>query len=666
VQHLIININLNPKLFSFGFSFLHCNAVKKDCMYKKIILLIYSLLFSICCFSQEMEYSAFLIPLDLKEDANAVVRNSSIEITIEDVNRMVVSKREIVTVLNKLGNADAIISESYDGDTKITELSAFIYDAVGHEIKKYKERDFLDVSAVSGGTLYSDARVKYVDYTPVAYPYTVVFESEYKTSTTGFIPWWFPVNGYYVSVEKSTYKINNPTGIAWRKKETNITDFTIDKKDSDLELKYVLQNQKAYEYENSSLASRDLLPKVKVALNKFYLKGVYGEATNWQEFGQWMHTALIKGRDIIDEATKLKVLDLVKDATSSLEKAKIVYQFMQNKTRYISVQVGIGGWEPIAAASVDKVGYGDCKGLTNYTKALLDVVGVTSYYTVVYAQEKRDLDTNFASIQGNHVILNIPSKEKDIWLECTSQTMPFGFLGDFTDDRNVLVVTPAGGFIKRTASYKDEINLQTIAATINLTEKGDVKARLKRVSKGLQYDDKSYLASFTEEELIKNYKSNVWSYNNNLEVHSSILKNDKENIVFTEDLELSIKNYAVINENEYLFRVNVFNKSSYIPKRYRTRNLPLKISQGYKDEDAYIVKIPSSYRLEYIPADQEITTKFGLYTITFKKIDETSFSYRKSILIKEGVYPKEDYKIYRSFRRSIAKLENLRIALIKK
>ncbi|MFT5673826.1 MAG: hypothetical protein ACI9JT_002481, partial [Polaribacter sp.] len=34
--------------------------------------------------------------------------------------------------------------------------------------------------------------------------------------------------------------------------------------------------------------------------------------------------------------------------------------------------------------------------------------------------------------------------------------------------------------------------------------------------------------------------------------------------------------------------------------------------------------------------------------------------------IKEGVYPKEDYKLYRRFRRSIAKYENLRIAIIKK
>ena len=624
------------------------------------------LLLAFTCFSQKLEYSSFLIPAELKEDANAVVRNSVIEIAIEDVDKMTVSKREVVTVLNKLGISDARIAESYDNDTKITKLSAVIYDAFGNQIKKYKERDFLDVSAVDGGTLYSDSRVKYVDYTPITYPYTLVFESEYKTATTGFIPWWFPVNGYYVSVEKSTYTLKNPKGIAWRKKETHLTDFNIEKNDSETDLTYVLKNQKAFEYENSSLSSRDILPLVKVALNKFYLKGVYGEATNWQEFGKWMHKSLLEGRDVIDDATKFKVLNLVKGITDFEEKAKIVYEFMQNKTRYISVQVGIGGWEPIAARQVDKVGYGDCKGLTNYTKALLDIAGVTSYYTVVYADKKRNLDKDFSSIQGNHVILNIPNKEKDIWLECTSQTMPFGFLGDFTDDRDVLVVMPEGGVIKRTTRYKDIENFQKTAATVQLKKDGSLTATLKRVSKGLQYDDKQGLISLSEEDLIKRYKSNVWSYNNNLEVNSVAIENDKDKVVFTEDLSVSIKNYAAINQGEYLFRVNIFNKIGYVPKRYRTRKLPLKISQGYKDIDALIIKLPDGYSLNNLPETKELSTEFGTYKITFTKVDDATFKYQKSMVIKEGVYPKEEYKLYRSFRRSIAKYENLRIAITKK
>ena len=608
----------------------------------------------------------FTIAPELKENANAVVRDNAIEVTIEDVDEMVVTKKVVVTVLNKLGRSDARIVESYDNDTKITKLSAYIYDAFGNEIKKYKERDFTDVSAVDGGTLYSDARVKYVDYKPISYPYTLVFESTYKTSTTGFIPWWFPVNGYYVAVENSRYTVYNPKGISWRKKEANFNDFNIEKRTTETELTYVLKNQKAFEYEQSTLPSRSFLPKVLVALNKSYLKGVYGEYSNWSEFGKWMYAKLLEGRNTVGETTKTKVLNLVAGVEDPIEKAKIVYEYMQNKTRYISVQVGIGGWEPIAANVVDNVGYGDCKGLTNYTKALLDVVGVTSYYTVVYAKENRSIDKDFSSIQGNHVILNIPNKGKDIWLECTSQTMPFGFLGDFTDDRDVLVVTPKGGIIKRTASYKNDTNLQTLKAAISITNKGDVTAKLERISKGIQYDDKFFIDNYNQEELVQYYKSNVWNYNNNLEVVAAKLDNDKDSIILKENLDIHIGNYAAINDNEMLFRVNVFNRESYVPKRYRTRKLPLQLHRGYKDLDEYTISIPKEYKISYLPEKRVLTSKFGSYTISFQKIDESTFRYQKQILIKEGIYPKEDYKSYRSFRRKIAKSENLRIALTKK
>ena len=404
-----------------------------------------------------------------------------------------------------------------------------------------------------------------------------------------------------------------------------------------------------------------------VGVNSFALKNVEGKADNWLEFGKWRYDFLKNGNDNLSEVVKQKALELVGDEKDPIKKAKIIYQFMQNKTRYISVQEGIGGWKPIPANQVDKVGYGDCKGLTNYTKALLDAVGVKSHYSVIWAgKEKRSVEKDFFGMQGNHVILNIPNEGKDIWLECTSQTIPFGFLGDFTDDRDVLVVTPEGGVIKRTTSYKDDVNLQTISGEIELSATGDVKAKLKRVSKGIQYDDKSYLDGYTDEELIKKYKSKVWSYNNNLEVNTHQLENDKENVVFTEDLELSIKNFASINENEYLFRVNIFNRESYVPKRYRNRELPLKIRRGYKDVDQFTIKIPETYKLEYLPENRELTTKFGTYKISFEKIDESSFLYKKEISIKEGIHPKEDYKKYRSFRRSIAKSENLRIALIKK
>ena len=631
----------------------------------RILFLILSIT-STLSLSQENIYALTLIPDELKEDANAVIRYSTIEITIEEIDKMVVYEKEVVTVLNELGNVDARIAKGYNNDTKITKLSAKIYDALGKQIKKYSKSKFLDVSAVSGGTLYSDARVKYVKYTPVSYPYTVVFESEYKTSSTGFIPRWFPTKGYHVGIEKSEYKLINPLKIVVRSKKNNFKNYPIKDESSEFDLHYIFENQVAIKPEVLTIASRDFMPYLMVALNDFSLKGVKGFASNWKEFGKWRYDYLKNGNDELSKEIKIKIINLVKGIENPIEKAKLVYEFMQNKTRYISVQEGIGGWQPIPANQVDKVGYGDCKGLTNYTKALLDAVGVKSHYTVVWAGEgKRSVDKDFFGMQGNHVILNIPNKGNDIWLECTSQTIPFGFLGYFTDDRDVLVITPEGGIIKRTSSYKNETNIQTIKATIQIDEKGTIQATLERVSRGLQFANKSHYERYTEEELIKKYKSSVWSYNNNLEVDSVRLKNDKDNVVFTEDFSISIENYATVNDKEILFRVNFFNKNSFIPKRYRNRKLPLKISRGFKHVDESIIEIPKGYQVEAIFEDKSIINKFGMYHISIDKIDENHLKYKRILFIKEGLYSKEDYKTYRAFRRKVAKNDNLRIALMK-
>lgn len=632
---------------------------------KKVLLLLLFLLFSINNFSQE--YNTLLIPKELKESANAIIRNNLVEVFIEDVDEMTVRKKRVITILNKVGDREVDTYAHYDNDTRITKLSAKIYDAFGKEIKKYSKNKFLDVSAVDGGTLYSDSRVKYVNYTPTNYPYTVVFESEYKTSSTGFIPKWYPLESFYVSIEKSEFKVHNKKNLKIRTKEKNFEEFSIKKvKNSNAQIHYILENEPAIKYENNSLSFVNLMPNLLIALNNFTLKNVKGYGDDWKSFGKWMNDKLLVGKNKLEPNTVTTIKELTKDAKSDIEKAKIIYKYVQNKTRYISVQVGIGGWEPISAKEVDAVGYGDCKGLTNYTKALLDVVDVKSNYTVVFASDRRDIDEDFSSLQGNHVILNIPNKGDDIWLECTSQTIPFGFLGDFTDNRNVLVITPEGGVIKKTPTYKNEFNLQTSNATIKLDNKGNIVADVERISKGTQYDSNYTIENKSNEDLKKHYKSSIWSYNNNLEINSINLQNNKDEVIFTEKINVSIANFASKNNNEYLFRVNVFNRNNYIPQRYRNRKLPLKIERGYLDKDEYIIEIPSDYTLNLLPEEKEIRNKFGFYKVTLKQKDEKTLIYKKTLLIKAGIYPKEDYNLYRSFRKKIAKYENLRIALTKK
>ncbi|MFN0728055.1 DUF3857 domain-containing protein [Polaribacter gochangensis] len=633
----------------------------------KILLLVLVCIVQLS-FAQKIEYSSILIPAELLKNANAVVRNNATTIDVYSTDEMTVKVDRVVTVLNKLGNGKVGAYIGYDDNSKIAKLSAKIYDAAGREIKKVSKNKFVDVSAFDGGTLYSDSRVKYLDYTPISYPYTVHLQYEYNTSSTGFLQNWSPLEGYLVSIENNSYVVNLNNGKI-RVKELNFEGYEIEKSVSESKVFYSVKNISAIKNESLSPSLTAYKPKALVALNNFKTDGVDGYYTNWDEFGRWMYSSLLDGRGIVDGATKIKILDLVKGVEDPIEKAKIVYNFMQNKTRYISVQVGIGGIQPIPANEVDNVGYGDCKGLTNYTKALLDIVGVTSYYTHVEANsfEPVSFEKDFASLeQGNHVILNIPNNGNDIWLECTSQVTPFGFLGDFTDDRDVLVITPEGGVLKRTTSYKNEQNLQKTNATIVLKANGSLKADVLIKSEGTQYGSKYELETLNLKEQKNFYKSNLWSYNNNTTIDEIEFTNDKDSIVFTEKIAATIKDYSSMSSDKILFRVNVFNRNNNTPKRYRNRVLPLKIRRGYKDVDEYTITLPVGYKIDgVLMNEKKIENKFGFYSISLEKVNETQIKYKRTLLIKEGTYPKEDYKTYRTFRRTISKYDNLRIALAK-
>ncbi len=610
----------------------------------------------------EIDLRVSLIDTSLTKKANAVVRSEEIIVEINSVNSMIIKTRRIVTVLNKSGEGYASLLEGYDPSTKIRNLEAVVYDADGKEIKKYKKKDFIDQSAYDGFSLARDDRVKYIKYTPTSYPYTLAFESEVERSSTAFIQSWTPINAYKLGIQKSSYKILNPTNIPLRKKEMNFATYSINKSQTEEEVYYSLENISPQEWERYSDALDNITPKVMFALNNYSLEGVKGSATDWKSFGKWSYDNLLVGRDQLPEETKEYISKLLETSKTKREKAKLIYEYVQKKTRYVSVQLGIGGWVPFLASDVDRLGYGDCKALTNYTMALLGSQGIASYYTVVDADEKRDIDAEFASMQGDHVILNIPDEEEDIWLECTNQTLPFGFIGDYTDDRNVLVITPEGGEIKRTKKYEPEENLLTTESKIILNADKSMVASIKRVSNGLQYDW-HYGIQYQEPKDQKMYYKKHWNYINGLDIDDIKYHDNKDKVAFTEEISVSCNAFTKKAGNRLLLYPNVFNWDKAQLPKYPNRKRQLVIPRGYVHQDQYNLILPQGYVVSAIPEKQSLETEFGTYTYQIEKVNESELRFTKYLKILDGTFPKEKYKEYREFRSEVQKIDQTRIVL---
>jgi hypothetical protein len=618
--------------------------------------------FSSFCQIEDL-YNASTIPAELKTKANAVVRLNKLNISIDSQDELNIIERRIVTVFNEKGNSAVQAYAGFDKYNKIKNIEARIFNEAGTEIKKIKQRDFIDQSAVDGGTLYSDSRVLYMGYTPISYPYTVEYTCEIETSNTAALPTWRPINGYYVSVQKAIYTLNDNANLGIRFKENNLEKFNIIKSNSSSSLSYTLENTKSIIPEDFSPTFSKFTPEVLVAVENFHFYGVDGKAKNWSEFGDWINNSLLEGRNTVTEETKQHILKITAQTQDPIEKAKKVFEYVQNNTRYISVQVGIGGVQPIPALEVDELKYGDCKGLTNYTQSLLEIAGVTSYYSIVEAgREIVDLEEDFASLeQGNHIILAIPDEDDLLWVDCTSQIHPFNFIGDFTDNRKVLVVKPQSSEIIKTTFYPDSLNTQTTSADIKLDASGNISSHVVVKTKGLQYDSRFILERQGSKDIIEYYKEH-WDYVNNLEVSNYSFNNNKSIVEFTEGVDVEATKFASFVGDRLLFKPNIFNQNSFIPNRYKDRKLPIEISRGYTDKDEFVFTIPEGYEIEALPENISISNKFGAYTFEIRT-DNNKITYTRKLVINKGEYPSTDYKNYRDFRKQVSKGDNSKIVL---
>jgi hypothetical protein len=628
---------------------------------RTLILLIVLFLCGNCTLKAQDLDIAHIEP-DLRVRANAVIRFSNTTVDMRSPDNVIISTTRAITVFNKSGDLYAQLVLFYDKNTSIKSVKGEVYDEFGRQNAKFSLSNFKDESAVSSFSLFEDSRVKYYIPQVNSYPYTVVYHYETRQKQNLIIPTWKPIPGFDISLEKANYQfICKPSDEVrtWTSMyPEKAIEVVTDKQKS---LSWGLTNVKAVKYENYAPNPDTYLTSVKVAPKNFTYYGFKGTYADWEDLGKLSYDYLLKDKRVLPQETIDRIKSLIKDLPNDKAKAKKLYEYMQQKTRYISVQIGIGGFQPMSASEVDRLGYGDCKGLVNYMQALLDIAGIDSYYCVVSAgEEKSSLLPNFASMeQGNHVILNLPLNGDTIWLECTNQDAPFGYLGDFTDDRWVLACTKDGGKLLKTPKTQATGNLQRRTGKFSVTKTGDLMGSSHTTFEGTQFDNHYFMYKQSPVERQKSLKK-IYDINN-LEFNAVDFEVDKDRPKFLEKLEINIEKYVQVNDEKIYLVPNAFNQHGTVPS-IKNRNLPLDIKRGFVDLDSLEITFEQNLVAIPIPRVTKLDTKFGNYLMELRLKDNVLTYYRKFSL-KEGIYDAEEYEAYQSFINEVASNDRYKTVL---
>ncbi len=612
------------------------------------------------------EYAVSNIPADLLKNAAAVKRKEEIRFDLDNINKPRFYKKYAITILNENGDKFAAFYKQYGKFQEVISIEGALYDDKGKKIKSLRKDDISDRSSVGEENLIDDTRLKYHNFFWKNYPYTIEYEYEIKFNTSAFFPEWMPQEGYNYAVQQSSITVVFPSSYTIRYKAFNYQGEP-DKSDNKGNHIYTWQvkNMMPIEKEYASPSYEYLTTMVLFAPSQFQMDNYQGDMSTWETWGKFINT-LKQNRDELPDDVKKDVHQLTDGLKDTRQKIKVLYEYLQKNTRYISIQLGIGGWQPFDAKYVAAKKYGDCKALSNYMYSLLKEAGIHSYYAEIKAgEDEDDIITDFPCHQFNHATLCVPVEHDSIWLECTSQTVPAGYIGGFTGNRHALLMNENGGKIVTTTRYSMNDNLAQRKISATLDNDGKLDFITNTQFRALEQDNLHELINYYSKEKMLGYLKKAID----LPTYDIVKFNyteDRQSIPsIYESIEITAPNYAQVTGKRLFINPNIVNRISIKLKTDEERKYNIELKDEHRDIDSVEIKIPSGYEPEAVPQDVKIESKFGKYFSSVKVTDDKITYYRMHEQY-SGNFPASDYAELVKYYEQLYKADHNKVVLVKK
>lgn len=626
---------------------------------RKVLILIFSI---IAATTWAQNYDANLIPAQLKKNAVAVIRNEELFFDFKSAGAGEENYKVAITILSKAGDHLAEMAEVYDKFSSLNNIKASIYDASGKKIKDLKSSDIKDQSLISDYSIFEDDRLKFVKFLSSSYPYTV--EYSYTKDYKGILsfPSWQAIKGYNIATEKSTYTFQKNTGLAVKCLVSN--DFKTDSSvvNGKTIYKWSTKDLPVIEKEPYSVGIQNLSSWVKISPTKFEYDNTTGNFDNWKNFGMWIHQ-LNQNGSVLPATTKAQIQSLIKNAKTDTEKISILYNHLQQNTRYVSVQLGIGGFKPILAEKVAQVNYGDCKALSNYMKAMLNEAGIKSNLIVI-GNGMPSMNPYYSSMgQANHMILAVPLNKDTTFLECTNQYTPMGFIGHDNSDRNVLMITEEGGKIIRTPIYHAKDNFQVKKISVVFKDDGNADIAINSSYGYAQFEDRmSYLLIEPTEQRNRLLQEN--GIPGAELIAFKFEQPNKSKAVMTENLSFKSNQLLTKGADKIFLTLNLQNRQESVPAKIDNRQTHFAVGFSYEDEDEINYHLPKGYSIEFLPKDINLTSEFGTYQAKFTAKDNV-IKYTRVKSMNAKTFPPNKYNDFVEFNKKIFAADKQKAILIK-
>lgn len=600
------------------------------------------------------------IPDSLKRGACSVVRDYSVEFVQKSATGGEAQFRKTVTVLNAEGLEGATFIHVDGHFSKLKKFKGGISNSQGKQVVKLRRSDLKESTLSSG--LTSDSHTYYYECPPYSYPFSVTYEwtCDYSNGMLVY-PDFYPQISYNQSVQNASYRLSVPGNVDVIYRSNRIGKTPEVTRHGEY---------KTYAWTGISLTAshpayngdaRSVVGYIESEPTVFECDGYEGRQDTWQNFGIWKNK-LLQGRDNLPEDEKQKIIAMTRDAASPVEKIRILYDYLARNTRYVSIQLGIGGWQPIDAATVCRTKFGDCKGLTNYMKAMLAVAGIPSVYTCISVEEKRLCPHLPGVHQLDHAILCVPLPADTLWLECTNAYLPFGYVHSDIAGHDAMLVDDNGGRLVRLPDYPDRCHRQSFHTRMQLDAQGNMTGVMTHRNAMRYYEKTLSLLSMNEKQRVRELGGMLQGNPPHI---SSVHVTERKDSVPQLTCRFAVMGQCgTVNGNRMFLTVNPYRRRPSVSP-VASHAYPLYLTEGSLLTDTLEVLLPAGYVPERIPKPVSLTQPFGTF-VSNVTVRDGRLLVCQSMLVRKGTYPRQMHALWNEFLNQAGKADREMIVLVRK
>ena len=555
--------------------------------------------------------------------------------------------------VNKQGGSEAGTFLVYTDEFRSLSSFSGSITSGGKVIRKLKKDD-LYVSLESDAL----AEKSYANaYEPVApYPFEVEYNYtvSYRKAIASF-PSFIPLVDYDVPVRNASYTITVPLSTEIRYKAS--AEPVVTQEGDQKVFRWEFPELPAVTRESYMPGLLEFTPYVHACPVEFRFAGTSGTQNDWTEVGRWLYS-LRPANPEVPAGVRQEIADLTKDCTSDLEKIRAVYDFLRQHTRYISIQLGIGGFAPTAPERVAASGFGDCKALSFYMQQLLALLDIRSEYVIVNTKRAKLYD-GYASVgQMNHAILCVPMQRDTLWVECTNPSVPLGYRHEDIAGHEAVLIRYDGGKLTRIPAYPDSLSVEADRMEVRLDADGSAQVAVERTAR-LDLAERFFdFAELKAEDARKFLLSGVQGHPENFRVES-FSENFRDydgtpgyvpeaRVRFSFGLD----GIGRVDGDRMFVRVFPFRVSMNAQKA--ARKYDLVVGRAVATRDSVLVVVPEGYAVEHLPEGRTLSCPVADFRQEFRPVDGGVLVVNE-IRMKPGRMPASGYPEYRELVKSANK-----------